>query len=289
MREGEAYLDIVWRQFKKNRSAYVCLWLVGLLMLQAVFAPLIASNVPLVFHDGQRTIYPWFYHLFHPSQSIDLVFNMALLGFVPWLLLALASNWWARRSGVSGRKRLGIVFVEAILIWAVMIAAGWIPGLHPGDPFGERDFPTEAFRDPQNQHGLFVPLPFGPAEIDLQSRLEAPRTSPHPPETITKFNQQHTHWLGTNSNGEDVLTEMLYGTRISMTVGLIAVSIYLSIGIVVGAIAGYFGGAVDMIISRIIEIVLLFPTLFLILTLVGLLGQNVQHSEQGDSAFISQC
>jgi peptide/nickel transport system permease protein len=281
MREGEAYLDIVWRQFKKNRSAYVCLWLVGALMLQAVFAPLIASNVPLVFHDGQQTIYPWFFHLFHPSQAIDLVFNMALVGFVPWLVLALLGDWWARRRGVSGRARLGIAFVESLAVVALMMVVAWSPRLRPGDPYGERDFPNEVYQDPQNRHGPFVPLPFGPAEIDLQSRLEPPHATPHPPEKVSKFNQQFTHWLGTNSNGEDVLTEMLYGTRISMTVGLIAVSIYLTIGIVVGAIAGYFGGAADMIISRIIEIVLLFPTLFLILTLVGLLSQNAQNSEQG--------
>jgi ABC-type dipeptide/oligopeptide/nickel transport system permease subunit len=279
MREGEAYLDIVWRQFKKNRTAYFCLWLVGLLMLQAIFAPLLASNVPLVYHDGQTTIYPWYYHLFHPSQSIDLVFNMGLLGFFPWLVLAIVSNWWARRRAVSGRKRVGIVFLELLAIWAAMIAIAWTPAIGPRDPYGDLNFPKEQAKDPQSRHGLYVPLPFGPSEINLPSRLEPPQTSPHPPEHTTKFNQEFTHWLGTNSNGEDVLTEMLYGTRISMTVGVVAVSLYLVIGIVVGAIAGYFGGAVDMVLSRIIEIVLLFPTLFLILTLVGLLGQTV--SEQG--------
>ena len=74
---------------------------------------------------------------------------------------------------------------------------------------------------------------------------------------------------------------MLYGTRISMTVGLVAVSITLAIGLFAGAIAGFFGGIVDIVISRVIEIVLLFPALFLILTLVGLLAPDPQHSEQG--------
>lgn len=279
MNDGEAYLDIVWRQFKKNRSAYWCMWLVGLLMLQAIFAPLIASDVPLAYYDGHATIYPWFYHLFHPSQSIDLVFNMGLLAFLPWLAVALVSDWWARRRGVSGRKRLAIALVESIVLWCAMIVVAWTPALCPLDPYGDRDFPTEQTTNAPREYGYYVPLPFGPAEIDLPTRLEPPSTTPHPPETVTKFNEHFTHWLGTNSNGEDVLAEMLYGTRISMTVGLVAVSIYLSIGVVVGAVAGFFGGAIDMIISRIIEIVLLFPMLFLILTLVGLLGQNV--SEQG--------
>jgi ABC-type dipeptide/oligopeptide/nickel transport system permease subunit len=281
MTNGEAYLDIVWRQFKKNHLAYVCLWLVAVLMLLAIFAPLIASNVPLVFHDGQTTIYPWFFHLFHPSQAIDLVFDMALVGFIPWVILAMLTNWLARRRGVSGRTRLGIAFFEAIVVLAVMMAVAWSPKLRPSNPYGGRDFPKEITQDPQNCHGLFAPLPFGPAELDTPSRLEPPHSAPHPPDEVTKFNQRFTHWLGTNSNGEDVLTEMLYGTRISMTVGVVAVSIYLTIGIIIGAIAGYFGGAVDMVLSRIIEIVLLFPTLFLILTLVGLLSQNVKSNEQG--------
>jgi peptide/nickel transport system permease protein len=72
-----------------------------------------------------------------------------------------------------------------------------------------------------------------------------------------------------------VLVEMLYGTRISMTVGFIAVGIYLAIGIVLGALAGFFGGKTDMLISRVIEVVMLFPSLFLILTLVALIGRSV--------------
>ena len=281
MKDGEAYFDIVWRQFKKNRLAHLCLWFVGALVLLAIFAPVIASNVPFVFHDGQKTTYPWWHHVFHPSQAIDTVFNMALVGFFPWMVVAQLSNWLARRAGISGRKRLAIASLEAFVIWAALLMVAYSPKLRPGDPYGELDFPTLVWQDPQRYHGTFAPLPFGPAEIALESRLEPPHLSPHPPEKITKFNERFTHWLGTNFNGEDVLTEMIYGTRISMTVGVVAVSIYLVIGIIVGSIAGYFGGAIDLVLSRIIEIVILFPTLFLILTLVGLLGQNAKYSEQG--------
>jgi peptide/nickel transport system permease protein len=68
---------------------------------------------------------------------------------------------------------------------------------------------------------------------------------------------------------------MIYGTRISMSVGVVAVSIYITIGVVLGALAGYFGGMVDMVISRIIEVVLLFPAFFLILTIVGMVGKSI--------------
>lgn len=83
------------------------------------------------------------------------------------------------------------------------------------------------------------------------------------------------HWLGTDNTGRDVLTLLLYGTRISMTVGFVSVGIYVTVGIILGALAGYFGGKIDMLISRMIEIVLLFPSFFLILTLVALIGPNI--------------
>jgi peptide/nickel transport system permease protein len=67
---------------------------------------------------------------------------------------------------------------------------------------------------------------------------------------------------------------MLYGTRISLTIGVVAVLIYVSIGIVLGALAGYFGGRVDNVISRLIEVVITFPTFFLILTLAALVQQR---------------
>lgn len=281
MKDGDAYLDIVWRQFKKNRSALISLWSTGLLMVLAIFAPLLASNIPFVYRDGPRTYYPWFNALFHPSETIDLVFNMILVGFLPWLILAIATNWWAKRRGVGGRKRIAWMLLEYAVVAAIMLFFAWSPRVVHWNPYGLRDFPTDQMKNPQTRSGLYPPLPFGPAEQDTDRTDIPPHLTPHPPETLSKFNQQHTHWLGTSALGEDVLTEMLYGTRISMTVGLVAVSITLAIGLFAGAIAGFFGGIVDIVISRVIEIVLLFPALFLILTLVGLLAPDPQHSEQG--------
>ena len=281
MNEGDAYLDIVWRQFKKNRIALVSLWFCGFLMLLAIFAPLLASNIPFVYHDGPKTDYPWFNALFHPTQAIDLVFNMSLIGFVPWMILAIATNLWSKRRGIPGRKRIGWALLEFVLFTVAMLIVAWNPRMVHWNPYGLRDFPMEQMKSPQSRSGLYPPLPFGPAEQDLDRIAIRPHLSPHPPETVSKFNQLHTHWLGTADVGEDVLTQMIYGTRISMTVGLVAVSITLAIGLLAGAMAGFFGGIVDMVISRIIEIVLLFPALFLILTLVGLLSPDPQNSEQG--------
>ena len=86
---------------------------------------------------------------------------------------------------------------------------------------------------------------------------------------------QHYHLLGTDTNGRDVLSRMVYGARISMLIGIVAVSIYVTIGINLGALAGYFSGWVDLLISRLIEIVLCFPVLFLILAVQAYLKPSI--------------
>ncbi len=272
--EGESYLDIVWRQFKKNRLAYYALWPMLAFFLIAVFAPLLASNVPLVFFDGEKNIYPWFTALFHPSERFDFFFNMALIALVPWAPLAAIANLLLKRRGVPGRRRLAFTLGALTALTAGLIIVFSLPAAKPLNAYGLRNFPREEFLSGGKKHGLYPPIPFGPTELDTPSRFQPPGFRVGS-ESLSKANQLHAHWLGTVDNGEDVLARLIYGTRISMTVGIVAVSIYMSIGIVVGAIAGYFGGGVDMVISRIIEIVLLFPAFFLILTIVGLVGQSI--------------
>jgi peptide/nickel transport system permease protein len=77
------------------------------------------------------------------------------------------------------------------------------------------------------------------------------------------------HPLGTDTGGKDVLASLLFGTRISMTIGVIAVAIYVTIGVILGSLAGYFLGWVDVLISRFIEIMLCFPLLFFVLVIVA--------------------
>lgn len=83
-----------------------------------------------------------------------------------------------------------------------------------------------------------------------------------------------TQWLGTDNTGRDTFARLVHGTRISLTIGIFAVSIYLAIGTVLGLMAGFFGGWIDITISRVTEIMLNFPLLFLLLAIQGLLQRT---------------
>jgi len=106
----------------------------------------------------------------------------------------------------------------------------------------------------------FPPIRYSPTETDLFNARRRP-SSPH--------------FLGTDDVGRDVASRMIHGSRVSLSVGFVAVSIYVLIGLFVGAVAGYYGGVLDIIASRLIEIMLTIPTFFLIITVVAFLQQNI--------------
>ncbi|MSP11836.1 MAG: ABC transporter permease [Chloroflexi bacterium] len=87
-----------------------------------------------------------------------------------------------------------------------------------------------------------------------------------------------THILGSDSFGRDVWSRMLYGGRVSLQVGLLAVGVYIALGILLGSLAGYYGGVVDFIIMRGVDVVLCFPTLMVIIFAVAILGPSLTNT-----------
>lgn len=103
-------------------------------------------------------------------------------------------------------------------------------------------------------------LEFSPTQTDLLA-IKAPPDS--------------THLLGTDSAGRDVLSRLLAAGRVSLAVGVVAVAIYVVIGVVLGGLAGYVGGWVDGVIMRFADMVLSFPAIIVIITLVSILGPSI--------------
>ena len=118
------------------------------------------------------------------------------------------------------------------------------------------------FCSQNNVWSLFPFIRFSPTEYDLTSTLSSPNG---------------VHLLGTDDRGRDILTRIIYGTQISLSVGFVAVTISLLLGIMIGATAGYFGGKLDLFLSRFIEIIECFPTFILILTILAFLKPSIYN------------
>ena len=110
------------------------------------------------------------------------------------------------------------------------------------------------------EYALRPLVPYHPETSDLLRKYEAPNRE---------------HWLGTDDRGRDVLSRMVWDTRISMSVGFVATGIAVLIGIVIGALAGYYRGWVDIVVLRLIEVMLCFPTFILILALIAFLPPSI--------------
>jgi peptide/nickel transport system permease protein len=111
--------------------------------------------------------------------------------------------------------------------------------------------------------------------------VAAPLAAPYAPDQqhlVDRLHGPSTHFpLGTDDLGRDVLSRMIFGIRISLTVGLVAVAIAVSIGTVLGLLSGYFGGWVDTVIMRLVDIMLCFPSFFLILLVIAFLEPNIYN------------
>ncbi|HTG00454.1 MAG TPA: ABC transporter permease [Nitrospirota bacterium] len=109
---------------------------------------------------------------------------------------------------------------------------------------------------------IFAPIfsPYNPSTIDIKSILIGPSFS---------------HPFGTDDLGRDVLSRMIWGGRISLEVGFVAVGIATLIGIILGSLAGFYGGWVDSVIMRAVDIMLSIPTIFLVLAVIAILEPSI--------------
>ncbi|MEK7802809.1 MAG: ABC transporter permease [Deltaproteobacteria bacterium] len=109
---------------------------------------------------------------------------------------------------------------------------------------------------------VLAPLiaPYNPDAINVKHVLESPSLA---------------HPFGTDDLGRDILSRVIYGSRISLAVGFVAVGIATLIGIILGALSGYYGGWTDTIVMRFVDIMLAIPTFFLILAVIAMLEPSI--------------
>ncbi|MFO7310960.1 MAG: ABC transporter permease [Bacillota bacterium] len=116
----------------------------------------------------------------------------------------------------------------------------------------------------------------------LATAVAAPYLAPYDPNDADFFRARQgpskDHWLGTDELGRDVLSRLLYGARISLRIGLIAVAIGVGAGVPLGLVAGYYGRGVDNLIMRLVDIMLSFPSVLLAIGLVAILGPGLNNA-----------
>jgi peptide/nickel transport system permease protein len=211
--------------------ARLCL---GLVVLLAVAAPLVASGEPLLCW-GQGLSSPWLSGLFHArvhESALDRVYNLLLVAALPL--------WGLRR-----RPRALGVAAALVVVLGVWVVSSPMTGVR-----------TDA---PDHTRCVSTPIAASPHAVDLS----AVRASP-----------SARHWLGTDAAGRDVAARLVWGARPSLTVGVLAVALYLAFGVLLGALAGYYGGWVDLVIQRLIEVVMTMPALFLVLAAAAFIEQR---------------
>ena len=107
-----------------------------------------------------------------------------------------------------------------------------------------------------------VIVPYDPFQESLLERIKPPSVS---------------HWLGTDELGRDVLSRVLYGARISLYIQITAVILSLIMGVILGAIAGFYGGYIDRIIMGFIDILMAFPSIFLAIIIIAVIGPGLSN------------
>ncbi len=257
--EKISYWNIVWEQFSKGFLPMLGLFTVIALLLLAIYAPMISLDKPFYYISGDRVSFPWFAALFDRNffeNGVDIFFNIQMFLMPPFVVLIYFLNRFLKWRFFDFFPKLLLFY--GLISYGLFLMIDFNPMKLP---FQNWETILQVDRDKGESVSIAWPL--------KQNAFRTPNTmGRHPAQPSMKY------WMGTDKEGRDVFSRMIFGTRISLTIGLVAVGIYIFIGVILGSCAGYFGGFIDLLISRLIEIMLCFPTFFLILTLSALIQER---------------
>jgi peptide/nickel transport system permease protein len=266
---GISYGEMVWREFTKSRLSIACIAFIIFMFIIAIFAPFLANDKPLVIRIEGKIQFPILGSLTASDYSVLIA---AIVCFVQILLIK------RNRRCIEPSIRNSVLWRQ-IIVNAVIILSGVIlTFVFVPDKLDATNYKAMVASGKATD-AIFPPVPYGYARTDLVLREQPPNRE---------------HWLGTDDVGSDVLCRLIHGSRISLSVGFVAVGISTLIGIFIGAILGYFGGKVDFVGMRIVEIMMAIPTFFLIITIVAFFPRSLFNimviigitSWTGDARFI---
>ncbi len=231
------------RRFRKDKIAMLSVGFILLLFAGAVCAPLIVNGKPLLTNLTGTWTSPALRDFFAPDcqeMLVERLFNYLLPAILFGGLYLLLTRRLARKI------RLGGLCILLLLIS--------LPFVFSRSVMDKTDWRKEAAAHPEKVT-VFAPVPYGPYEtasgVYGKPSLE--------------------HVFGTDQIGRDVFARMIYGSRVSLAVGLLATMISLCLGTAIGLFSGYKGGKTDLVIQRLVEIVICFPTFLLLLILMALM------------------
>lgn len=292
-------IKLIAGQYLKRPLGCIALCIVALYVLIGIYAPILASSKPLVVHWDGTWYFPLFRYLFYQgfyTKTIDLFYNL-LMFTLPLLVLGLC---------LFRKKKGNVFFIVSLLQCALFLFLLIFPVKNPeGVGFKKGDFTTMSpyarlnvlLKEKQKkaQHDRLVKA-VGSNQIPSLWNQEQGRVSPETHQWIQQnlqkinfeipallkdfhweedaggdqiLNRKVKFWDLTRINHKDLVASLIFGVRISLLVGFLAVSLSLIIGIPLGAIAGYYAGKSDIVICRLMEVWEAMPTFFMLLLVVA--------------------
>jgi peptide/nickel transport system permease protein len=241
-------------KFKTRKTGIIAFFSLLFLYALAVFAPLVAMNRPYIAEYKGSFHFPLFAGLLDQNifgSFVDLFFNIQVFLLPLYLVYLFFKREDMIHHGILNFKRSIFVFFGAVILLSLCFYFC---------PFRSPYVDWKAHCNHVDGYYLWPPVQSFGRESD--------------PSGFHPMAPGGEHILGTDKEGRDVFARMLYGTRVSLTIGFVSVGIMLFVGVFLGAFAGFFGGWTDVLISRFIELMLCFPTFFLVLTLSSMLEQR---------------
>lgn len=234
------WLLTVWRNTIARRTAKFGLVWILFIAFCAVFAPLLANSFPLVAKLDGKVCFPAADHLTPADVALPVLLVIAIILF--------------RIKSLRVPTRI-LIFLSLVVIVGI---ASWLTIRPPKNVIYETY--REYAREGRVQWAVYAPIPYSPQD---RLRDQPAYDNPHP------WPPSREHWMGTELERSDVLSQMIHACRIAMAVGFISTGIALVIGVVIGGLMGYFVGLVDLLGMRLLEIFSAIPTIYLLLTFVA--------------------